>query len=82
MACRAALVGVAVAGRQVLLHIVPGSGAYGSALCFRGIHRFAAWLLIAVTLATALNSFALCGPVECADDPQAIGSRRSCRNRL
>jgi disulfide bond formation protein DsbB len=28
----AALFGVAVAGRQVLLHIVPGSGAYGSAL--------------------------------------------------
>jgi disulfide bond formation protein DsbB len=106
----AALFGVAVAGRQVLLHIVPGSGAYGSAVFglhlytwslilfgaviagiavlmiaggrpdhdrsdhqaamrFRGIHRFAAWLLIAVTLANALNSFALCGPVECADDP-------------
>jgi disulfide bond formation protein DsbB len=106
----AALFGVAVAGRQALLHIVPGSGAYGSAvsglhlytwslilfgaviagvavllilggrpehdrsdhqaaMCFRGIHRFAAWLLVAVTLANALNSFALCGPVECADDP-------------
>lgn len=106
----AALFGMAAAGRQVLLHIVPGSGAYGSALFglhlytwslmlfgaviagiaalmivggrpdhdrndhqaamrFRGIHRFAAWLLIAVTFADALNSFALCGPVECAPDP-------------
>src|SRR4029453_18699842 len=110
LAILAALFGVAVAGRQVLLHIVPGTGTYGSALFglhlytwslilfgavmagiallmimggrpdhdrsdhqaargFRGIHRFAAWLLIAVTLANALNSFALCGPVECADDP-------------
>lgn len=106
----AALFGVVAAGRQVLLHIVPGSGAYGSeilglhlytwsavlfaaviagiavlmiiggrpdhdlgdrreAMRFRGFGRFAAWLLIGVTLANALNSFALCGPVECADDP-------------
>jgi hypothetical protein len=40
-----------------------------AAMRFRGIHRFAAWLLVAVTLANALNSFALCGPVACADDP-------------
>lgn len=100
----AALFGTAAAGRQVLLHIVPGTGAYGSALFglhlytwsaiffaaliagiavlmiiggqpddettrFRGFSRFAAWLLIAVTLANALNSFALCGPVECDPDP-------------
>jgi disulfide bond formation protein DsbB len=106
----AALFGVAVAGRQVLLHILPGSGAYGSAMMglhlytwslilfaaviagiallmimggrpdhdrsdhqaamrFRGIHRFAAYLLIGATLANAANSFAQCGPVECADDP-------------
>src|SRR4029453_14022917 len=106
----AALFGVAVAGRQVLLHIVPGTGAYGSALLglhlytwslilfgaviagvallmvvggqpdhdrsdhqaamrFRGLSRFPAWLLIAVTLANALNSFVLCGPIECAPDP-------------
>jgi disulfide bond formation protein DsbB len=106
----AALFGVAVAGRQVLLHVVPGTGAYGSALfglhlytwslilfvavisgiavlmimdgrpdhdrsdhqaamLFRGLGRFAAWLLIAVTFANGLNSFALCGPVECVDDP-------------
>ena len=108
----AALFGVAVAGRQVLLHIVPGTGAYGSALFglhlytwslilfaaviagiavlmimggrpdhersdhqaamrFRGFGRVAARLLVAVTLANALNSFALCGPVECADDPSS-----------
>ena len=100
----AALFGIAAAGRQVLLHIVPGTGAYGSALFglhlytwsalffaaviagiallmiiggrsddeaprFRGFSRFAAWLLIAATLANALNSFALCGPVECDPDP-------------
>ena len=110
LAILAALFGAAAAGRQVLLHIVPGTGAYGSALFglhlytwslilfgaviagvavlmimggrpdhdrsdhqaamrFRGIHRFAAWLLIAVTLANALNSFVLCGPVDCAPDP-------------
>ena len=107
----AALFGVAVAGRQVLLHIVPGSGSYGSAifgfylytwsllaflaviagiallmilggrpdhdrsdhqaaLRFRGFYRFAAYLLIAVTLANAVNSFAQCGPVECEGDPK------------
>lgn len=106
----AALFGAAVAGRQVLLHIVPGSGAYGSAafglhlytwsvvafvaviagiavlmivggrpdhdrsdhqaaLRFRGVYRFAAYLLIAVTLANAINSFVLCGPLECPDSP-------------
>jgi disulfide bond formation protein DsbB len=99
-----ALLGFAAAGRQVLLHIVPGTGAYGSALFglhlytwsailfaaiiagiaalmivgggdrgeenrFRGLARVAAWLLIAVTLANALNSFAQCGPVECDPDP-------------
>ena len=106
----AALFGAAVAGRQVLLHIVPGTGAYGSAVLdihlytwsfvafvaviagiaalmiiggrpehdrgdhqaamrFRGVPRFAAYLLIVAALANALNSFAMCGPIECADDP-------------
>src|SRR5215510_1039757 len=99
-----ALFGFAAAGRQVMLHIVPGTGAYGSALFglhlytwsailfaaiiagiallmmigggdhreatrFRGFSRVAAWLLIAVTIANAFNSFALCGPVECDPDP-------------
>ena len=107
----AALFGAAVAGRQVLLHIVPGTGAYGAAVLdihlytwsfvafaaviagvallmivggrpehdrgdhqaamrFRGIPRFAAYLLIVVTMANALNSFAMCGAIECADDPK------------
>lgn len=107
-----ALLGLAISGRQTLLHIVPGSGAYGSPflglhlytwgfvlfvavvagiallmilggrpdhdrsdhqaeLRFRGLYRFAAHLLIAVTLANAVNSFALCGPVECPDNPTA-----------
>ena len=49
----AALFGMAVAGRQVMLHIVPGSGAYGSALL--GLHFYSwAFLLFAATvLATA-----------------------------
>ena len=40
-----------------------------AAMRFRGIHRFAAYLLIAVTLANAASSFAQCGPVECAAKP-------------
>lgn len=108
----AALFGAAVAGRQVLLHIVPGTGVYGSAIFdihlytwsflafvaivagvavlmiiggqpehdrgdhqaamrFRGIPRLAAYLLIAVTLANALSSFAICGPLECDHDPKS-----------
>ena len=38
-----ALYGAAAAGRQVLLHIVPGSGAYGSPLF--GIHLYT-WSLV------------------------------------
>jgi disulfide bond formation protein DsbB len=105
-----ALFGLAVAGRQVLLHIVPGDKGYGPP--FLGLHlytwtfvfflatilgvalllllsgrepetrregrhampmgvlsRFAAWLLVLVTLANAVASFALCGPIECPDNP-------------
>ena len=105
-----ALFGLAVAGRQVLLHIVPGDGGYGPpllglhlytwtfiffaatllgvglllllssrepearregrhALPMGGLSRLAAWLLILVTLANAAASFALCGPIECPDNP-------------
>ncbi len=39
----AALFGAAAAGRQVLLHIVPGSGAYGSPLF--GLHLYT-WSLV------------------------------------
>jgi disulfide bond formation protein DsbB len=49
----AALFGMAVSGRQVLQHIVPGTGAYGSA--FLGLHFYSwAFVLFAATvLATA-----------------------------
>ena len=49
-----ALFGMAVAGRQTLLHIVPGSGAYGSAVF--GLHFYTwAFLLFGLTvLATAV----------------------------
>jgi hypothetical protein len=40
-----------------------------AALRFRGVSRLAAYLLIAATLANAANSFLLCGPVECSDNP-------------
>jgi disulfide bond formation protein DsbB len=105
-----ALFGLAVAGRQVLLHIVPGDKGYGApllglhlytwmfllfavillgvallllmssrepeyrregrhALPMGGLSRLAAWLLILVTLANAVASFALCGPIDCPDNP-------------
>jgi Mn2+/Fe2+ NRAMP family transporter len=67
------ILGAVIAGVAVLL-ILGGRPEHDrsdhqAAMRFHGIHRFAAWLLVAVTLANALNSFALCGPVECADDP-------------
>jgi disulfide bond formation protein DsbB len=40
----AALFGLAVSGRQVLLHIVPGSGTYGSAIF--GLHLYSWGVLI------------------------------------
>ena len=118
-----ALFGVAVAGRQVLLHIVPGSGAYGSALFvlhlytwslilfvtviagvalllmvggrpdhdrsdhqaavrFRGVVRFAAWLLIAVTWPTPSTASPCAARWNAPTIPQAIGSRSTCPDRL
>jgi hypothetical protein len=67
------LFGAVIAGIALLM-IIGGRpdherSDHQAAMRFRGIYRFAAWLLVAVTLANALNSFALCGPVECADDP-------------
>ncbi len=107
-----ALYGVAVSGRQTLLHIVPGTGAYGPPIMglhyytwalilftativgvaillvlsganrpqrewhdrrggerFGGLSRLIAWLLIAATLGNALATLALCGPIECPDNP-------------
>ncbi len=106
-----ALFGMTAAGRQVLLHIVPGSGSYGSPILglhyytwsfllflavivgvavllvlsgrgrvehgrfdarrpqtFGAMSRFAAWFLILVTLANAVATFALCGPLDCSGD--------------
>ena len=40
-----------------------------AAMRFRGLSKFAAYLLIAVTLANAANSFLQCGPLECTDNP-------------
>ncbi len=40
-----------------------------SALRFRGVYRLAAYLLIAATLANAIDSFLLCGPFECSGNP-------------
>ena len=107
-----ALFGIAVSGRQTLLHIAPGSGAYGEAmfglhlyvwaLIFffatvvgvalllvlsganrpqRDLHdwrrseqfgflaRLLSWTLIVATLGNALATLALCGPIECPDNP-------------
>jgi disulfide bond formation protein DsbB len=105
-----ALFGLVAAGRQVLLHIVPGDKGYGPpvlglhlytwtfvffaatllgvafllllssnreperregrhALPMGRLSRLAVWLLILVTLANAVASFALCGPIECPDNP-------------
>lgn len=108
-----ALFSLVASGRQVLLHIVPDTGSYGSAIFgmhyytwalllflaviagvtvlmlvagsgrfdhprsdalaeaqFAGFARFAAWFLIAMTLANAINSFVLCGPIDCSGDPE------------
>jgi disulfide bond formation protein DsbB len=105
-----ALFGMAVAGRQMLLHIMPGDRGYGPPIF--GLHlyswmfilfaviilgvallllmssrepetrregrhatpmdfpsRLVTWLLVLVTLANAVASFALCGPIECLDNP-------------
>lgn len=107
-----ALYGIAVSGRQTLLHIVPGTGAYGAPIMglhyyvwalglffatvvgvalllllsggnrhqrdwhdlrrgepFGGLSRTVAWLLILATLGNALATLALCGPIECPDNP-------------
>lgn len=113
-----ALFGLAVAGRQILLHVAPGSGAYGSPVLgfhyytwafllfaatvlgvalllilsgdtrahpmwhaahndhrFGVVARLVASLLILVTLANALATLALCGPIECPDNPASYWLR-------
>jgi disulfide bond formation protein DsbB len=51
-----AIAGALIAGRQVLLHIVPGGEAYGSALF--GLH-FYTWALIAFMLTVCAAAFML-----------------------
>lgn len=48
-----ALFGASVSGRQILLHIVPGSGAYGSAIFELHFYTWAFLLFVATILATA-----------------------------
>ncbi|MFI5000849.1 MAG: disulfide bond formation protein B [Reyranellales bacterium] len=48
-----ALFGLAASGRQVLLHIVPGTGAYGSPILGLHFYSWALVLFIAVVLGTA-----------------------------
>lgn len=50
----AALFGLAISGRQVLLHIVPGTGHYGSAVFGLHFYTWAALAFLAVILGTAL----------------------------
>lgn len=109
-----ALFGLAVSGRQILLHIVPGTGSYGSAILglhfyswafilflliiggvavllmlsgsgrfdysrsdalaaarFVGLPRLMAYVLTVMVFASAVATFAQCGPIECADDPKS-----------
>jgi disulfide bond formation protein DsbB len=50
----AALFGMAVAGRQVLLHIAPGTGSYGAALLGLHLYSWSFLLFVAVILGTAI----------------------------
>jgi len=54
-----ALFGVAAAGRQVLLHIVPGTGAYGSPLL--GLHYYSWAFLLFVAIIVAVCVLLLMG---------------------
>src|SRR5262245_51703044 len=49
-----ALLGFAAAGRQVMLHIVPGTGAYGSALFGLHLYTWSAILFAAIIAGIAL----------------------------
>ena len=53
----AALFGMGVAGRQVLLHIVPGSGAYGAPLLGLHLYTWSFILFALVILGTAMMLF-------------------------
>jgi disulfide bond formation protein DsbB len=50
----AALFGLAVSGRQVLLHVVPGSGSYGSAVLGMHLYSWSVLLFLGVTAGVAM----------------------------
>ena len=49
-----ALVGIAASGRQVLLHIVPGTGSYGSAVFGLHLYTWALLLFLAIVAGVAV----------------------------
>ena len=68
-----ALAGILSSGRQVLLHIVPGSGAYGSALF--GLHLYT-WSLVAFMLIVLSVGLALMVEARVGEErPATAGGR-------
>lgn len=63
-----ALAGAVVAGRQTLLHIVPGTGSYGAALF--GLH-FYTWAFVAFALILAASAVMLLFDRQFADSQAA-----------
>jgi disulfide bond formation protein DsbB len=67
-----ALFGLAVAGRQILLHIVPGSGTYGSAVLGLHLYSWAFVLFFAVVAGVAVLLVVAGGA---SFDPHRSGTR-------
>ena len=66
----AALLGAAIASRQVLLHIMPGDAGYGSALL--GYH-FYTWALLGFVAAIAASAAMLLFPDQFAEQAPPLG---------
>ncbi|MGZ5914117.1 MAG: disulfide bond formation protein B [Hyphomicrobium sp.] len=66
----AALLGAAIASRQVLLHITPGDAGYGSALL--GYH-FYTWALLGFVAAIAASAAMLLFPAQFAKQAPPLG---------
>ena len=66
----AALLGAAIASRQVLLHIMPGDAGYGSALL--GYH-FYTWALLGFVAAIAASAAMLLLPGQFAEQAPPLG---------
>jgi disulfide bond formation protein DsbB len=66
----AALLGAAIASRQVLLHIMPGDEGYGSALL--GYH-FYTWALLGFVAAIAASAAMLLFPGQLAEQAPPLG---------